>query len=73
MANTNCFAYNETESKNLQCCALTERICNDEYCRFYKTWDECPEDVKKLIKEQKKEFKKREAKEQLQELNKPQK
>ena len=53
---TDCFAYNETENDKQQCCALTERICNHKECRFYKTWDDCDTETKKLTLEQKQFF-----------------
>ena len=37
---TDCFAYNESDVTKEQCCALTERICNNKNCKFYQTWDD---------------------------------
>jgi hypothetical protein len=53
---TDCFAFNESENTKEQCCALTERICNYRDCHFYK--DDCSNDTKKLIREQKDLFEK---------------
>lgn len=41
-----CFAYNESENEKEQCCALTERLCNNKECHFYKDWDECEKETK---------------------------
>jgi len=51
-----CFAYNESENEKEQCCALTERLCNNKECHFYKDWDECEKETKQLILEQKQLF-----------------
>ena len=50
---TDCFAYNESDAVKEQCCALTERICNNKNCKFYQIWDDCDNMTKQLIKEQK--------------------
>lgn len=56
MVHTDCFAFNESEDVKQQCCALTERICNNKECHFYKNWDECDNITKQLILEQKQLF-----------------
>ena len=53
---TDCFAYKETDIIKEQCCALTSRICKFKNCKFYKTWDDCDNMTKQLIKEQKELF-----------------
>ena len=53
---TDCFAYNESDDKKIQCCALTERICNNKKCHFYKTWEESDNTTRQLIKETKELF-----------------
>lgn len=55
---TDCFAFNESEDTRQQCCALTERICNNKECHFYRNWDECDNITKQLILEQKNIFNK---------------
>lgn len=54
---TDCFAYNESDNKKEQCCALTERICNHSICRFYKSTEDVSEGAKQLIEEQRGAFK----------------
>lgn len=56
MVHIDCFAFNESEDVRQQCCALTERICNNRECHFYKNWDECDNITKQLILEQKQLF-----------------
>lgn len=56
---TDCFAYNETDDVKNQCCALTERICNNVECDFYKSKDTSDNYTKLLIKEQKELFTKK--------------
>lgn len=53
-----CFAYNETDNTKEECCALTERICNNKECHFFKTWEDCDNETKHLINDQKKQFEK---------------
>ena len=48
---TDCFAYNESDVTKEQCCALTERICNNKNCKFYQTWDDCDNMTKQLMKD----------------------
>ena len=55
---TNCFAYNESDEKKEQCCALTERICNNKKCRFFKTWEESDNTTRQLVKETRELFEK---------------
>lgn len=38
---TDCFAYYNSEEKGKQCLALSERICNNTKCSFYKNPDDC--------------------------------
>ena len=42
MANKDCFAYGP-----MSCRILTERICDNKKCGFYKTRDEIKENLKK--------------------------
>ncbi len=56
---TDCFGYNESEIEKEQCFALTERICNNKECKFYKNWDECDKETKRLVLEQKQLFMKK--------------
>lgn len=53
---TDCFAYNESDVVREQCCALTERLCNNKECSFYKNWDDCDNTTKQLILEQRQLF-----------------
>ena len=53
---SDCFAFNNAETTNHECLALTERICNNANCHFYKKWEECDETTKRLINEQRKMF-----------------
>lgn len=58
MVHKDCFAYNETEDKKQQCCALVERFCDNNECSFYRVIEDCDSETKKLIREQKEAFKK---------------
>lgn len=58
MVHKDCFAYNESDVENKQCCALSERICNNRECHFYKLSDDCDNTTKQLIREQREVFSK---------------
>lgn len=56
---TDCFGFNDVENEKEQCFALIERICNCKECKFYKNWDECDKETKRLVLEQKQLFMKK--------------
>lgn len=58
MVHTDCFAYNESDNEKQQCCALVSRICENKNCSFYKTSEQCDNETRKLIREQKEMFEK---------------